>query len=71
MELLVQYPEKTIAEMLDVQKNRIMLNDHYYLKHSFSFITVNKSSLREHQDPLFLSTRLLSITNIGCIHMSF
>ena len=35
---------------------------------SFSSITVNKSSLFEHQDSLFLSTRLLFIANIGCTH---
>ena len=43
----------------------------YSTKRSFSLITVNRSSLLVHQDPLFLSTRLLSITNLDCMHAAF
>ena len=48
-----------------------ILNLCMYREIVFFALTVNKSSLLEHQDPLFLSTRLLSIANPGCVLAAF
>ena len=47
-----------------------ILNLCMYREIVFFAITVNKSSLLEHKNSLFLPTRLLSIANLGCIHYS-